>query len=511
MTLVIDPAPLDVLTEAQNELISKLASQLAFDRFQFEIQNAYYEGTMRIANLGISIPPQLSRLRSVVGWPRVIIDSIDERLDVEGFRLSDGLDADTDLWNIWQTNNLDEESQLAHLDALIYGSAYITVGAGDEVGDQPIIAVESPLDLVCLWDARTRSVMAAFRDYSVGHFGLDRVRYGTLYLPDSTISLMMEQGSSQWQIIDRDDHNLGTVPVVRMTNRARITDRQGRSEITPEIISLTDEACRTMLGLSVSREFYAAPQRYILGASESSFVGADGTAKTAWETYLGKVLALERDEDGNVPTVGQFTPYTPEAFTKVLDAYAKIMTSLTGLPAEYLGITTSNPSSADAIRMNSDRLVNKVRRKQRSFEAAWEQAMRIALLIRDGTVQDDALSMETLWRNPEIPTPAATADAIAKEIQTGSVPPTSDVILERLGYSALERRRLAADRERDQGAALLAELASSLLAKEARVDKTISADILGTETVQGTGGATGVPSTSAATPVATPAPTPAKK
>ncbi|MBQ1164418.1 hypothetical protein KBZ21_41245, partial [Streptomyces sp. A73] len=41
--------------------------------------------------------------------------------------------------------------------------------------------------------------------------------------------------------------------------------------------------------------FYGAPQRYILGASESAFQDAEGNTKSAWETYIGRVLALERD------------------------------------------------------------------------------------------------------------------------------------------------------------------------------------------------------------------------
>ncbi|MBQ1164269.1 hypothetical protein KBZ21_40450, partial [Streptomyces sp. A73] len=45
-------------------------------------------------------------------------------------------------------------------------------------------------------------------------------------------------------------------------------------------------------------------QRYILGASESAFQDAEGNTKSAWETYIGRVLALERDEDGQVPLVG---------------------------------------------------------------------------------------------------------------------------------------------------------------------------------------------------------------
>ncbi|MBQ1164171.1 hypothetical protein KBZ21_39905, partial [Streptomyces sp. A73] len=47
--------------------------------------------------------------------------------------------------------------------------------------------------------------------------------------------------------------------------------------------------------------------------SESAFQDAEGNTKSAWETYIGRVLALERDEDGQVPTVGQFTAEKTES------------------------------------------------------------------------------------------------------------------------------------------------------------------------------------------------------
>lgn len=475
--MTVATLPLSTLSPPEQDYVSYLSLQLSTRRFDHDLHDAYYNGEMRIADLGISIPPALRNLRTVMGWPRVVVDAIDERLDVEGFRLSDTTDADMDLWDLWQANNLDEESQLAHLDALVYGSAYVTVGSPDTSGDAPLICVESPLDLVCDWDPRSRTVLAAFRQFHEPTLNHPNDRSGTLYLPNQTISLFMDTGS--WQVIGRDVHNLGTVPVIRMSNRARTSDRRGKSEITPEVISLTDAACRTFLGMDVAREFFAAPQRYILGASESAFQDAEGNPKSAWETYLGRVLALEGNStaDGQAVSVGQFAAGDPASFTKVLDSYATAMASITGLPSEYLGITTTIPSSADAIRMGTDRLVNKVKRKQRAFDGAWEETMRLALLIRDGKVSDDARSMETVWRNPEIPTPVATTQALHLLVQGGIVPATSDVVLEKWGFSAVEIARITADREKDQGAQELAELADSLQAKEARTDLAVATDI----------------------------------
>ena len=469
------PAPLlsmVSLSADEDALFRRLLGRVNSDRFRLQLLDSYYRGTVRIQDLGISIPPQMRQLHTALGWPRVCVDALDERLNVEGFRFPDATDVDEDLQSLWQVNSLDSESQLAHMDALVFGRGFVAVGSGDGgpngIDSEPIITVESPLDVAIEWDARRRVITAAVRLY-----GAQGAHQATLYLPDSTISL--EQSTGGWTVVDRDDHELGQVPLVRIANRARSYDRSGYSEITPEIMSITDSACRTLQGLEVAREFYSAPQRYILGAEESAFVDAAGNPKSAWDTYLGRVLALERDSEGNVPTVGQFTPYDPSTFTKVIDMYAKIISSITGLPPHVLGYTTDNPASADAIRSTEMRLKLKADRKTRMFGESWRDVMKLALKIR-GDLPANADAISTIWRDTATPTPAATADATVKAIQAGSIPATSDVTLERFGFSAVERQRLEQDRRLDQGASMLQEIAHSLDARAFRTDKSLVAD-----------------------------------
>jgi hypothetical protein len=72
---------------------------------------------------------------------------------------------DEDLWRVWQENNLDEQSQLAHLDALVMKRAYVCVGTNEEDSDTPIVTCESPLEVYADIDPRTRQVRAALRRY----------------------------------------------------------------------------------------------------------------------------------------------------------------------------------------------------------------------------------------------------------------------------------------------------------------------------------------------------------
>ncbi|MGQ4343594.1 phage portal protein [Streptomyces sp. SAS_275] len=454
MTVSIPDLPLLTLSDDELALINMLRADMLRDRWELKLRDAYFNGEQLVRDLGISIPPQLRGLHTVIGWPRVGVESLEERLDLEAFRWADGANS-SELTEIAEANDLFDESSLAHLDALVYGREYLAVGAGDCGEDcPPLISAESPLDMTLMWDARLRMGTAALRECSADTFveSGPEERMLVLYLPDQTV-MAVPSPSGGWEVVDRDMHGLGVVPVVRLANRQRTADRVGKSEITPEVMSITDAACRRLMGMEVAAEFYGAPQRYILGASESAFQDAEGNAKSAWETYIGRVLALERDEDGNIPDVGQFAAHDPSGMTKFIDLYARIMASQMSVAPHVLGYSSDNPASADAIRFADNRQVKKAERRIRRFGAGWQQAMRLALWVRDGEPPDSTRRIETVWRNPATPTVAAQVDATVKLVQAGVLPADSDVTLEMAGFTEGQRQRIVVDRRRSSAAA----------------------------------------------------------
>jgi len=466
MTLTVPELPLLTLSDDERNLLETLNAELLSCRYDLQLRDCYYNGEQVIRDLGISVPPQLRGLHTVIGWPQIGVDALEQRLDIETWRYADDPDSSQELMDLCEPNQLVAESQLAHLDALIYGRSYVSVGSGDCGTDDcpPLISVESPMDMTVFYDARARAVTAALRIHRIGD-----TPAAVLYLPDQTIHVIQE--SHGWEVIDRDIHELGIVPVVRISNRQRTAERVGKSEITNAVMSITDSACRTLLGMEVAREFYGAPQRYILGASESAFQDAEGNAKSAWETYIGRVLALERDENGDVPTVGQFAAHDPSTYTKIVDLYARIMATQLGLPPHYLGYTTDNPASADAIRSTEAQLVKRAERKQTLFSAPWQQVLRLALLVKTGDIPDRARHIETVWTNPATPTIAAQSDAAVKLVAAGILPPDSDVTLKMVGLTEAERRRVTADRARSQAHQQLTALGQQIAGLKAPQDQ----------------------------------------
>lgn len=450
--------PLLGLSDDERQTLTMLRSDLTSRRTKLELLDAYFNGEQLVRDLGISIPPQLQGLHTVIGWPRIGVESLEQRLDLESFRWSDGSDS-SELDEIAEANDWYDEASLAHLDALTYGREYVVAGSSDDPDAPPLVTFESPLDMTLDWDARRREPRSALRECQA-----DRLNYGlspddrivTLYLPDQTVHVVEKDGG--WEVIDRDLHRLDKVLALRMANRQRTADRVGKSEITPEVMSITDAACRRLMGMEVAAEFFGAPARYILGASESAFQDAEGNTKSAWETYIGRVLALERDEDGEIPTVGQFSAHDPTGMTKIIDLYARIMASQLSVAPHTLGYSSDNPASADAIRYADNSQVKKAERRIRRFGATHREAMHLALWVRDGARPDKSRRIETVWRNPATPTLAAQTDAAVKLVQSGLIPADSDVALEMAGLTEDQRRRVAVDRRRAQGNDLLARL-----------------------------------------------------
>lgn len=457
--MTISPIPLLTLgrlSDDERRLVGEMLFKLSQHKLGNDEKLAYYEGTQTVQQLGIAIPPNLANVQAVVGWAGTTVDVLEERLDWYGWASETD---DFGLGEVYRDNALSVESSRPHLDGLVYGTSFVVVGSGLNGEPSPLVTTHSPQGMTGLYDPRTRRLRAALASTaaeSVWATG-GTVAAVTLYMPDVTIYLSRDTLGGEWRVDERDEHRLGRVPVVQFENRAR-NDAVGRSEITPAVRSYTDQAVRTMLAMEIHREFYQAPQRYAMGVDESNFVNADGTKRTGWETIMGRVWALPRNDDGELPQVGQFTPASPTPYLEQVKGLAQLLAAEAAIPPSYLGFQTDNPASADAIQRSEARLVKRAERRQASFGRSWLEVGRLALLVRDGAVPDGYSDIAPKWRDAATPTRSAAADEATKLVGSGILPPDSSVTYDRIGLSPAEQRQVAADRRRAAGTGVLQSL-----------------------------------------------------
>lgn len=438
------------LTRDELELVKRLEQKLAAHQENNRKLERYFEGKQRLKDFRISIPPQLTQVESVVGWAGTAVQVLEERLDLEGFIAPDTLG----LNDIYRANDLDVESSLGHLDALIYGTGFVVIGKGVDGEADPLITVESPTRMTGIYDLRLRRLSCAIA-LSFDESG--RPSMGTLYLPNETILLEWVNGMPI--DIDRDQHNMNRVPVVMLANNPRSSDPSGRSEITRAVRSYTDSAMRTLLGAEVAREFYSAPQRYILGADEDLFTDSDGNPLNPWTVYQGRILGVPANQDGQIPQVGQFSQGSTTPYFEQVRALAQMLSAETAIPASYLGFNTdANPSSADAIRQMEARLVKRAERRQKQFGRAWMETAKLALLVRDGAIPAEIADVRPVWRDASTPTRAASADEAVKLIGAGVLSPDSEVTYSRIGLSDTDKQVIRSEKQVAGANALIAGL-----------------------------------------------------
>jgi len=453
------------------EWVDYLSRRHDAERPELEMLDRYYEGTQPLTYMHPEILREVAdRIRPVViAWPQLVVDAVEERLDVEGFRLPDEDSADLDLWRVWQANDLDETSQLGHIDALVMRRSYVCVGSNERDADTPLVTVESPLEVYADIDPRTRRVRAALRRVAEED-SVVRIseRYATLYLPDRTIWYRWGGG---WREEARDEHGLGEPPVVPLVNRPRLraaryspqTGAQrvqyGRSELDA-ILPLSDAASKLATDMMVAAEFVAIPLRGLFGVGPDDLQDEQGNRLTALQAIMGRLLMIK--DDAGIAKSFEFASAQLANFHQAVERLAQQVAAIAGLPPHYIGTATDNPASADAIRSAESRLVKRAERKQRIFGGGWEQVMRLVRRIQTGEWDPRLRQLETVWRDASTPTIAQKADAA---IKLYTAPPGQRPIVplrqtrEDLGYSAAQIARMEAEDAREAEQDPLAALA----------------------------------------------------
>lgn len=445
------------------ECINRIASTAVYN----EGRREYYEAHQGIKDLGVAIPPQLKNTLIAVGWPGLVVDAVDERLDIDRLVMPGGDITSTGADVIWEANELDLLYPEAHVDALVHGVNFVAVSRGGDGQPDEMITIEPPTTMSGTYDPRTRSLSTAA---SIAKDSEGTITGATLYLRGETIRVARETRDAAWKVVDRDRHGFPRTMVRRMVNRPRGSRQWGRSEITTPIIGYTQSAARTLLGSEVAREFYGAPQRWVMGANEKDFVDEAGNKVSPWKSYMGRMLALSADEDtGETPTVGQFPAGSPGPYIELVRMYSQLVAGEAGLPAHYLGFVTENPASADQIRAVEARHVKRVERRQKAFGATWRGSMIDAMSLRDGEdATEMARRMRLKWRDAGTPTKAAAADRTMKLVAAGVLPADSDVVLEELDFDETDISRIQEDRRRSMGRSLLESIRTNAATTEQR-------------------------------------------
>ena len=434
------------LSSDEQALVRSLYYRLTRLRRTHQQLDDYYRGAQMLQILGIAVPPELRAFEFPLNWPRVTVDTVVQRQHVRSFSMPDQPQANDQLWEIWEANNMESQSVLAHLETRIQGHGFVTVGANPDDKEHPLITVESSKSMIARIDPRTRRIIAALRVY-YDPYRSNAPTQATLYQPDSTVYLDKGTGWN-WAVTERDEHHMGQVPVVQFINRPRVGDFTGESEMQ-DVLRPTDMAARALMDLQVAMETHAVPGKWAVGLSDKDFIDAKtGRIATPWQAYY-TAMTTSKSKDAKF---GQFTASDLSNFKTVIDLLAEQVSAVTGLPVRYFGQNSANPASEGAIRADEVRLVKNVELKNSLDGDSWGDVMALAWRMTTGN-QVDGHRIRTDWDDPNTPTFAQKADAIQKLVATGIL--SREGAWDELGWSEArkdkERERFTDDDMQDWG------------------------------------------------------------
>ena len=262
----------------------------------------------------------------------------------------------------------------------------------------------------------------------------------------------------------------------------------GHSLITPEVIGIVDKAMRDVLRMEVGAEFFTYPQRYVLGAADSmfadppegcaededgNFVDAEGNVvapvpndRKKAKAYLGALLAISRDENGELPTVGQFSPGSADNFTRVFENDAQRFSGATNVPLAQLGVQSNTYTSSDALGAANDPLILAVEDMNADNGEVMAEVARMMMAVAEGTaiegLSEERRGVQAAWKDPSMPTISARADAWTKLGSADQSIVGTRVYYEGVGLSQAKIDRLMAEKRANSAMTAMARIADAL-------------------------------------------------
>jgi len=401
---------------SDQEWFSRLESRRIAQSAKNQRWWAYYDGEQPLYYIAKILEEQENRFPPLtINWALKLIDWIDARCSVEGFRIASSDSSDDALWEIWQRNHMDRDQSENNVGTLVTSLGYVMV-TPDSTG-RASISVMDPSSIAVELDPRTREPIAALVRWSSDP-DVPLPDMGELWLPGRKVEFVegKPEGSSPVRYVASDPvaQKSQAIPVVPFHNRRR--GLSSRSELAP-IKPLIDAANQVATNMLAAIEQVAVPRKWALNVDPGQFVDKDGNPVPAWKAAMGAVWALPFDEensDAPEPQVGQFTAAEMRNFHDTISLLARVAAGLMDLAPSELGVgVADNPPGADGVRAAKESGVRRVERFQVGQGDGYEDVMRLAWAIEENDPKK-LVRLETIWRDPSTPTrESMTAAAVA--------------------------------------------------------------------------------------------------
>lgn len=447
------------LPEEENRLLNDLEVIYKHHNSANRLKRRFYEGkiTLNEVNLGIALPSSIGRLQIGCAWGAKAVDVLAARSMFDGYVSSSGASADL-MQSIIRRNHLISEYKKACRSELAYGSVYAAVFGGK---GNAKVRFYDPHCAAAKWDAEEGRIECGFafedgRLHEEDHnWSPDNVVFYT-----ATDIWDLNRISGIWYA-ERTPHKFGRPMMVALTWNATADKPFGQSRLKYPVRNLIRGYIRTVANASIGLEFSTTPQKYLLGITPEMY---DVLEKNKFSSYVGSLfMSTQNPETGSNPVFGQLQQGDLKPHIDMLRTLATQFSAATGLTVTDTGvINDANPTSSDAILAQSQTLVRLAEELNEGNGDALYTIGQLAMAIETGTtpdsLPDDAKDVIAHFKNPAMPSIAASADAAIKIASSREGFAETDVFLEMVGFDQADVRRIKSQEAIARGKKALKEI-----------------------------------------------------
>jgi hypothetical protein len=353
--------------------------------------------------------------QAVTNFPLMIVDSVADRLTVEGFRLGEQ-DADDMVWtDLWQRNNLDVYAPIVHTQALSTSVSYGSVWPSAD-GSRAIIRAESCYE--CYHDSEPGDPMNVRRALKKWADKIGKKWHGRLHLNTGEVFYLEapyvdgQVSPDKWTVVNIVNNPFGEeVGIKPFLNRPQM-DGTGRSELS-DVLPVFDRINTLTADLLMASELAAFKIRWATGIDVPRDA-TTGEPVEPFEVAMDRLWVSENPE----AKFGSFDGSPLQPYAEAIDQAIQQVAAITRTPP-FLLLGKLTNLSAEALKATESGLVKKTQNRALSFGETWESLMRLGLTAVGDPRAEQAVDMETIWRDVENVSEAQRVDALAKLYNIG--------------------------------------------------------------------------------------------
>lgn len=404
------------------------------------LYQAYYEGQHRetykirrvIEAFGLRMP-------IYVNYAGVVVDSISERLGVDGFTFASDDRASEAAWSIWQDNNLDAGFKRGMRSGLIKGEFSLVLWPDEDWA--PRIWVEDGAEVITSVHPETGVRRAALKRWA--DEDEPGTLFATLFLPDAVYKYrtpatantagaeLATLGGTAWErrIVPGEPwplpNPLGVVPVIPFPNKPDL-HLTGESELG-KVVPIQDAINANIANVMLAGLYGAFRQKVMLNFA-LEVDPATGAPVQPFDVALDSLITVPPNAPGEPePRLAEFSQTDLAGYIKVHETLVQAIATASRFPPHYLLGTQGTFPSGESLTAVERGISAVAGERGDDWKDPLEDALRLAFRIKARAPGNSGAAAaryekwaamtgaEAAFRNPETKSESQHVDAVTKK------------------------------------------------------------------------------------------------